>query len=291
MNFTNWQNTTSNQALPKRWCQSHKPLIFSIYINFGCWKEYLYLTCDGEKGTSTWITALFISDHTCNFAKAAFKDTQCLQHGWMICLPSLYICADSITIDHTLPDLHNSFRWCSTMSSRISAPRFSQRLAMTCVEPALPSIPGKQLPTAPAATTALSLTLWQVSSREVDLNMHSLIYKSPSLMCVRGRCATCLFCMPTIWLCKVEYLQKSIQHVDHATFFLPVWSTLAAGSRNMSNGTCQIASKLFETRAVQCHHWMAPMAFCWCTLLLCVFARCAFASQMVRYVWCAAGQC
>jgi hypothetical protein len=56
-----------------------------------------------EKGASTWLTALPLSDYGFNLHKGAFCDALCLNYGWLPQhLPSRCVCDQKFTIDHAL---------------------------------------------------------------------------------------------------------------------------------------------------------------------------------------------
>ena len=56
-----------------------------------------------EKGASTWLTALPLSDYGFNLHKGAFRDALCLRYGWLPQhLPSRCVCDQKFTIEHAL---------------------------------------------------------------------------------------------------------------------------------------------------------------------------------------------
>ena len=56
-----------------------------------------------EKGASSWLTTLPISEHGFALHKGAFKDTLCLRHGWIpSMLPANCIYNKEFTINHAL---------------------------------------------------------------------------------------------------------------------------------------------------------------------------------------------
>ena len=56
-----------------------------------------------EKGASTWLTALPLSDYGFNLHKGAFRDALCLRYGWLPRhLPSRCVCDQKFTIEHAL---------------------------------------------------------------------------------------------------------------------------------------------------------------------------------------------
>ena len=55
----------------------------------------------GEKGASTWLTALPLSIHGFALNKGAFHDALCLRYGWIPSrLPSHCVCGNTFTADH-----------------------------------------------------------------------------------------------------------------------------------------------------------------------------------------------
>ena len=56
-----------------------------------------------EKGASSWLSVLPISDHGFALHKGAFHDATCLRYNWQPPnLPSHYVCGSSFNTDHAL---------------------------------------------------------------------------------------------------------------------------------------------------------------------------------------------
>ena len=56
-----------------------------------------------EKGASSWISALPISEHGFALHRGAFRDALCLCYGWQpVHLPSRCVCGQHFTIEHAL---------------------------------------------------------------------------------------------------------------------------------------------------------------------------------------------
>ncbi len=61
------------------------------------------LTICSEKGTSSWLSALPITEHGFALHKGAFRDALCLRYGWRPPnLPSHCVCGDFFTVEHAL---------------------------------------------------------------------------------------------------------------------------------------------------------------------------------------------
>ena len=61
------------------------------------------LTICSEKGASSWLSALPISEHGFALHKGAFRDALCLRYGWRPShLPSHCVCGHHFTIEHAL---------------------------------------------------------------------------------------------------------------------------------------------------------------------------------------------
>ena len=55
----------------------------------------------GESGSSSWLTALPLSEHGFALHKGAFRDALCLQYGWLPpLLPSSCVCGKQFTVEH-----------------------------------------------------------------------------------------------------------------------------------------------------------------------------------------------
>ena len=56
-----------------------------------------------EKGASTWLTTLSLSDHGFTLHKGALRDAPCLRYGWLPQqLPSRCICDQKFSLNHAL---------------------------------------------------------------------------------------------------------------------------------------------------------------------------------------------
>ena len=63
-----------------------------------------------EKGASSWLSFLPITQHGFNFHKGAFRDGLCLRNGLRPpSLPDLCVCGKSFSIEHALSSLHGGF--------------------------------------------------------------------------------------------------------------------------------------------------------------------------------------
>ena len=56
-----------------------------------------------EKGASTWLTTLPLSDHGFTLQKGAFRDAMCLRYGWLPQQPpSRCVCDQKFLLEHAL---------------------------------------------------------------------------------------------------------------------------------------------------------------------------------------------
>ena len=68
------------------------------------------LTICSEKGASSWLSALPISEHGFALHKGAFRDALCLRYGWRPShLPSHCVCGKHFTIEHALSRSRGGF--------------------------------------------------------------------------------------------------------------------------------------------------------------------------------------
>ena len=66
-----------------------------------CLKRAMELA--SEKGASSWLTALPITEHGFTLHKGAFRDALCLRYNWQPThLPKSCVCGHSFTVDHAL---------------------------------------------------------------------------------------------------------------------------------------------------------------------------------------------
>ena len=101
----------------------------------------------GESGSSSWLTALPLSEHGFALHKGAFRDALCLRYGWQPpLLPSSCVCGKRFTIEHALgcpcggfPSMgHNELR-------DITAELLTEVCHNVGVEPTLQPLTGEQL--------------------------------------------------------------------------------------------------------------------------------------------------
>ena len=101
----------------------------------------------GESGSSSWLTALPLTEHGFALHKGAFRDALCLRYGWQPpLLPSSCVCGKRFTIEHALgcpcggfPSIrHNELR-------DITAELLTEVCHSVGVEPTLQPLTGEQL--------------------------------------------------------------------------------------------------------------------------------------------------
>ena len=101
-----------------------------------------------EKGASSWLTALPVSEFGFNLHKCAFRDALCLRYGWLpSSTPTNCKCGKTFSVEHVLscpkggfPSLrHNEIR-------DITANLLSEVCNNVCIEPHLQPISGEHLP-------------------------------------------------------------------------------------------------------------------------------------------------
>ena len=84
-----------------------------------------------EKGSSTWLTVLPLSEHGFALHKGAFHDALALRYGWTPNrLPSKCVCGDSFSVEHALSCAKGGFP--SIRHNEIRDLPSSQKYAMMC---------------------------------------------------------------------------------------------------------------------------------------------------------------
>ena len=79
----------------------HQLLVYILYFSDNHLQRLFDIA--NEKGVSSWLTALPISDHGFNFHKRAFWDALCLCYGWQpLSLPTTCTCGTPFSIEHCL---------------------------------------------------------------------------------------------------------------------------------------------------------------------------------------------
>jgi len=94
------------------------------------------ILCSGESGSSSWLTALPLSEHGFALHKGTFRDALCLWYGWQPpLLPSSCVCGKRFTV----PSIrHNELR-------DITAGVLTEVCHSVEVEPTLQPLTGEQL--------------------------------------------------------------------------------------------------------------------------------------------------
>ena len=105
------------------------------------------VSLSGDKGASSWLSALPVEEHGFALHKGAFRDAICLRYGWLpIGLPMHCVCGQGFSINHAMncpiggyPALrHNDLR-------DFTAETLSEVCTDVCIEPSLQPLSGETL--------------------------------------------------------------------------------------------------------------------------------------------------
>jgi len=105
------------------------------------------LSLVSEKGASSWLSVLLVSEHDFALHKGAFRDALCLLYGWLPSgLPTQCVCGKGFSVDHAmncptggyLTLRHNELR-------DFNANALSEVCSGVCVEPSLQTLSGETL--------------------------------------------------------------------------------------------------------------------------------------------------
>ena len=105
------------------------------------------VSLSGDKGASSWLSALPVEEHGFALHKGAFRDAICLRYGWLpIGLPMHCVCGQGFSINHAMncpiggyPTLrHNDLR-------DFTAETLSEVCTDVCIEPSLQPLSGETL--------------------------------------------------------------------------------------------------------------------------------------------------
>ena len=104
------------------------------------------LTICSEKGASSWLSAVPISEHGFSLHKGAFRDALCLRYGWRPShLPSHCVCGQHFTIEHALSCSRGGFPSIRHNEVRnITADLLSGVCHSVGIEPSLQPVTGEQ---------------------------------------------------------------------------------------------------------------------------------------------------
>ena len=100
-----------------------------------------------EKGASSWLTALPITEHGFTLHKGTFKDAICLRYGWTpLYLSSHCTCDPTFTIDHAMNCKQSGFPFIRHNELRnITAELLTETCSNVLIEPPLQPLNGEQL--------------------------------------------------------------------------------------------------------------------------------------------------
>ena len=101
-----------------------------------------------EKGASSWLTALPVSEFGFNLHKCAFRDALCLRYGWVpSSTPTNCECGKTFSVQHVLSCPKGGFpSLCHNEIRDITANLLSEVCNNVCIEPHLQPISGEHLP-------------------------------------------------------------------------------------------------------------------------------------------------
>ncbi len=100
-----------------------------------------------EKGASTWLSALPLTEHGFTLPKSAFHDALALRYGWApACLPTNCSCGNNFSVEHALSCAKGGFPTIRHNEIRdITASLLTEVCNEVCVEPDLQPVAPNQL--------------------------------------------------------------------------------------------------------------------------------------------------
>ena len=105
------------------------------------------MALNSEKGASSWLSVLPISDRGFALHKGAFHDAMCLRYNWQTSnLPSHCVCGSSFTTDHALTCPTGGFpSVCHNDLRDFTANLLTEVCSNVCIEPPLQTLTGELL--------------------------------------------------------------------------------------------------------------------------------------------------
>ena len=188
------------------------------------------LTICSEKGASSWLSALPISEHGFALHKGAFRDALCLWYGWRPSyLPSHCVCGQHFTIEHALscsrggfPSIrHNEIR-------NITANLLSEVCHGIGIEPSLQPVTGEQFEHRTANRedgARLDIVAQSFWGRDRQSAFFDVRVFNPYAPCYRN--STLPQCYRRNELEKKRAYEERVQEIEHGSFSPLVFS--AAG--------------------------------------------------------------
>ena len=229
--------------------------------------------CDGlkstielasEKGASSWLTALPLTEHSFSLHKGAFQDAFALQYGWLpLQTPTHCDCGANFSIGHSLSCPKGGF---PTIRHNVVRDLTARLLTEVChdvrVEPHLQPLTG-EAPSASTATTQDGTRLdvevsgfWcgQFECTFIDVrifNPHASSNCNSQLSSTYRRHENTK---------KLAYEQR-IWEVEHASFTPPIFSASGGMAREATTFYKEACFPLVheERAAIQLHHDVAEM--------------------------------
>ena len=208
-------------------------------------------TVCSEKGASSWLTVLPISEHGFALHKGAFRDALCLRYGWRPShLPSHCVCGHGFTIEHALscprggfPSIrHNEIR-------NITADLLNEVCHSVGIEPSLQPVTGEQFEHRTAIRddgARLDIVAQSFWGRDRQSAFFDVRVFNPHAPCYRN--SSLAQCYRKNELEKKRAYEERVREVEHGSFSPLVFSAAGGMGSIASIVYKRLASLLAEKR-------------------------------------------
>lgn len=209
------------------------------------------LTAAKEKGASSWLTCLPLTEYGFTLSKSEFRDAIHLRYGWTPArLPTHCVCGDTFSVDHALSCSHGGYLGLRHNEIRdLLGELLHDTCSNVCVEPALECLSGEQL--RQSANTAAEARVDIKAGGFWSGNRHQCAYFDvrvfhPHARSYRHRQLTQIYRSHEQE--KRRQYEERIREIDRGTFTPLVFATSGGAAPAATTFLKRLASKLAEKK-------------------------------------------
>ena len=206
-------------------------------------------TVCSEKGASSWLSALPISEHGFALHRGAFRDALCLRYGWQpVHLPSRCVCGQQFTIEHALSCPRGGFPTIRHNEIRnITADLLSGVCHCVGIEPSLQPATGEQFlhkTTNREDGARLDIVAQSFWGRDRQSAFFDVRVFNPYAPCYRN--STPAQCYRKNELEKKRAYEERVREIEHGSFSPLVFSAAGGMGTIATTVYARIASLMAE---------------------------------------------
>ena len=240
-----------------------------------------------EKGASSWLSALPVAEHGFDLSKAAFRDTVCLQYGWLVPnVPSTFACGSPFSVGNALQCPTGGFPILRHNEVRdLIADLMREVTHDVATEPVLQPLSGEVLSDYRSACSdpeaRLDIATSGFFGGRFERSFFDIRVFNPHAPSNRGRLSA-VYCRQDLE--KRRKFGQRISEVEHASFVPVVLSCAGGAGPSASVVLKRLASLLSEKCELRYSVTLAWLRTCLCFALLRASIMCLRGSRSSRRV-------